>query len=494
TIGTLSGSTYVSVNSVSITNANAESAVYFGGIVSALDEHNAGSFIDVTGNYTFSTASGKTYKGGAIAGSFRKGVIRLAGVTDISGARAENGYAQLVYENDETLVYAKGSGSDAAWTLKRNTAVTASDLGQWGEVVRLFNGQNAEDAGIVSVADHKVTVAQGVTTITDTADFAKCALNMQLNDGSDHGALCFADKTAYPKGVLLGSDLTVSGEINLSGTGLLGLMRDGGNGKYIKTQDNSFQGSPDFFTGSISGTDANTDKILLAVGEAYGCDAGGAALTSGSAGGRIYLSENWGHDAQGLIAFGKGASFSSITVGGSMHVSREAGSDHLYMAPLIGAMTNGAALTNVTVTAAMTADRKNNSKFYIGGVSGVFDGNETGGNPYSLTIDGSSVKPHITLTGLVTSDSSYDNSNTYAGGILGLLKGAGATKYRVSAASSEISPVIAIGSTVTANPDLSYIGGMIGRVAENTANAREINIDNVTMTGADVDTRAKYAG
>lgn len=498
-IGTLNGSTYVSVSGVSVTNVTANNASYFGGIISTLNGSNAGSYLDITGNFTLSMASGKTYKGGALAGSFKTGVIRLAGTTDISGAQAENGYAQLVYENDETLVYAKGSGSDANWTLKRNAATTASDLGQWGEVVRMFDvsgtSKNAEDAGIVSVSNNKVTLASITANpaITDEVSFAKVALNMQLNDGNDHGSLCFTSGGAN-KTALLSSAITVSGEIDLSGTGLLGLMRDGGNGKYLASNNNTFTGSLDFFTGSISGTSASNDKILLATGEAYGCDASGAALTTGSTGGRIYLSENWGHDAQGLVAFGKGASFSNFTIDGTMHVSRVAGSNHLYMAPLMGAMTNGATLTNVIVNTTMTADRTDPAKFYIGGVSGVFDGKETANDPFALSITGSTITPSINLNGSVTGDDNYENSNTYAGGVLGLLKGAGATKYNVSIATSVVSPIISIGSNVTANPNNSYVAGMIGRVAKNSTNERSITLTTVTMTNASVDTKAKYPG
>ena len=494
-ISTLNGATYVSVNGVSITNVSANNASYFGGIVSKLDDNNNGSFIDVTGNFTLSMASDKTYKGGAIAGSFKTGVIRLAGITDISGAKAANGYAQLVYENDETLVYAMGSGSDGNWMLKRNADTTASDLGQWGEVVRLFGGKNAEEAGIVSVSNNIVTITSVTEnpSISDAASFAKVALNMQLNDGNNHGALCFAEGGVI-KDKLLSSSISVSGTIDLSGTGLLGFMRDGGNGKYLQSDTNLFQLSPDFFTGSISGSDVSNDKILLAVGEIYGCDATGTPLGTDATGGRIYLSENWGHDAQGLVSFGKGALFSNITIGGSMHVSRVAGSNHLYMAPVIGAMTNGATLDNVTVTTTMTADRKNDAKFYVGGVSGVFDGKDIDTNPYNLSVSDSTIKPSITLTGKVDSDNDYNKNNTYAGGILGLLKGATETQYSVSITSSEVSPKIYIGNDVIDNPERSFVGGMIGRVAENKTNERTISINNVTMNNASVETKAKYPG
>ena len=486
-IGMLSGSTYVSVSSVNVTDVTAKSATYFGGIISTLDNNNAGSFIDVTGNFTLSMAS-DTYKGGAIAGSFKRGVIRLAGVTDISGAKAENGYAQLVYENDETLVYAKGSGSDDDWTLKRNPATTASDLGQWGEVLRMFGGQNAEDAGIVSVANNKVTVAQGVTAITDTVSFAKCALNMQLNDGNDHGALCFADKTTYPKSTLLGSAITVSGTIDLFGTGLLGLMRDGGNGKYYNVNNNqnnsAMNGNPDYFTRTITGTNA---EIKLAVGESYG--------TGNTNGGKIYLSHNNGHSAQGLLSFANGATISGITVSGTMNVERvDNAGDALHMGAVMGFMTNGAQLTNISVNTQMDFTRSHqNGKIYIGGVAGLFDGDGTG----KLIINGasSSVSPTITLHGsqAAYSEDSYDNRNSYTGGVLGLLGGKTASKYDVEIANTDVSPTITLDNNVD-NTDHSYLGGMIGRVRSNTTNERSIELDTVTMTGASVDTKSKYAG
>ena len=486
-IRTLTGSTYVSVSNVNVTNVTANSATYFGGIISELDNNNAGSFIDVSGNYSLSMATGKTYKGGAIAGSFKKGVIRLAGVTDISGAKAENGYAQLVYENDETLVYAKGSGSDANWTLKRNASTTASDLGQWGEVVRLFNGQNAEAAGIVSVANNKVTVAQGVTTINDTVSFAKCALNMQLNDGSDHGALCFASGGAN-KTSLLSSNITVSGEIDLSGTGLLGFMRDGGNGCYYnvnnKQDDSIMRGSPDYFTGTITGSNA---EIKLAVGESYGSD--------NTKGGKIYLSHNNGHSAQGLLSFANGAAVSGITVSGSMNVERvDNAGDALHMGAVMGFMTNGAQLTNISVNTQMDFTRSHqNGKIYIGGVAGLFDGAGTG----KLIINGasSSVSPKITLHGIQAaySEDSYDSRNSYTGGVLGLLGGKTTSKYDVEISNAVVSPTIALDTNV-ANTDYSYIGGMIGRVRSNTTNERSIKLNTVTMTGASVDTKSKSAG
>ena len=499
----VTGSSYISVNGVSVTvagGANKCSTDHpFGGIVSTIGASAAtGSFIDLTGNFTLTVSGdGATYKGGAIAGSFKNGVLRLAGTTDLSGAKTENGYGQLIYENDTTLVYSKGTGKDSStWMFKRNASTTASDLGQWGEVVRFSN----METDIVTVSGHTVTlkaistsVSDGKTTasISDKTGFAKLALNMQLNNGTDHGALKFETTNASPKSSLLGASITVNGEIDLTGTGLLGLTRDGGNGKYLDAGDNSFKGNPDFFTGSITG--ASNAEIKLAVGEAYGCDASGNALSATDNGGCIYLSHNYGHDAQGLIAFGKGATLSTIKISGTMRVRRVTGSDYLYVAPVFGAMTNGATLTSVTVTTAMAVDKANNSRFYIGGVAGVFDGTDTGAKTLSVT--SSSITPSITLNGTVACETDHDHTknNVYAGGVLGLLKGATATLYKVSLTSTAISPTISMGSNV-ADTTESFVGGVIGYVCENSSNEREITFDTVSMTSASIEQKSQHSG
>jgi len=487
---TADGASYIQVDAVEVSVVGAKNSNAFGGIVSAIGtEGSKGCFIDLTGNFKLTTAN--SYKGGAIANSFKNGVLRLAGETDISGAQTANGYGQLIYENDTTLVYSKGTGSDTTWTFKRNSSTTASDLGQWGKVVRFSNMET--DIVDVNSTAHTVTLQAASTSVSTPATFAKLALNMQLNDGNAHGALLFATGGGT-KSTLLASTINVSGTIDLSSTGLLGFMRDGGNGKYLKSADNTFQGSPDFFTGSITGT--NNAEIKLAVGEGYGCDSNGTVLDKAAAGGRIYLSENWGHDAQGLFSFAKGASISGLTVSGSMHVSRVAGSNHLYIAPLFGAMTNGATLTNVTVTTVVTADKQNDSKYYVGGISGVFDGNDTTeSNGYSLSITGGSIKPEITMTGTVgsTDDHNHESNNVYVGGILGLLKGSADTKYNVSMTGSDISPQLKIDSAV-GNVNNSFMGGMIGYVCENDTNDRVISINNVTMTNALIEQKSLYSG
>ena len=488
---TATGSSYIYVNGVTVgvTGSNVSNA--FGGVISSLGDTAAnGSFLDIAGNFTLTTSN--PYKGGAFANSFKNGVMRLAGITDIGGAATADGYGQLIYENDTTLVYSVGTGSNSAWTFKRNNDTTASDLGQWGEVVRFSNMET--DIVTVDSTVHTVTLAATSTSVTNTTTFAKLALNMQLNDGADHGALLFAGKTSSPKSeLLISDDISVAGKISLSGTGLLGLTRDGGNGKYLKASDSTFTGSPDFFSGTITGTSSSAE-IELAVGEAYGCNSSGVALSSGANGGRIYLSNNYGHDAQGLIAFGNSATISTLKISGTMLVSRVAGSDYLYLSPTFGAITNGATLTNVFVSTASTIDKVDDSRFYIGGAAGVFDGTDTGEK--TLSVSGGSISPTFNLNGSVActvDDKGVDKTCTYSGGVLGLLKGAEATNYKVTLSNTAISPTIDLGNDVS-NVTESYIGGVIGYVKKNSTNEREISFSTVTMTNSSVEQKAQHSG
>ena len=487
-------SSYISVNGLTVRVTGGadkcDKSNPFGGIVSTLGSTAAsGSFIDVVGDYTLTTSS--AYNGGAIAGFFWNGVLRLAGTTDISGAQTANGYGQLIYDNDYTLVYSKGTGDNAAWTFNRNSSTTASDLGQWGEVVRFSNMET--DIVDIDPTAHTVTLKAALTSVTNPTTFAKLALNMQLNDGNTHGALRFAQGGDTKTTLLSSISITFSGTIDLSGTGILGLMRDGGNGCYYdvndKQNDSAMKGNPDYFTGTITSTNA---EIKLAVGETYG---------SGNAnGGRIYLSHNNGHSAQGLLSFANGATISGITVSGTMNVERvDNAGDALHMGAVMGYMTNGATLNNVSVSTDIDFTRTHqDGRIYIGGVAGLFDGDSTG----KLSIIGGtasasagSIAPKITLHGsqAAYSEDNYSNRNTYTGGILGLLGGKTTSQYSVEIKYTDVSPKITLGSDV-ADVNDQYCGGMIGRVRENTTNERSIEISNVTMTSAEVELKSLYSG
>lgn len=490
-IQTVTGVSYISADNVNIVNAKGDQSL-FGGIVGTLDNNNAGSFLDLTGNVTVSTNG--NYNGGAIAGSFKNGVIRFAGTTDISGASPSVGYAHLVYENDNTLIYAKGSGSDSNWKLVRNTNPD-SDLGMWGEVVRLFNGKNIEEASIVrtDMTEHTVTVATAETTITDKISFAKAALNMQLNDGNGngHGALLFENQEN-----LRCAEITIdgtNGAIDLSGTGLLGLMRDGGNEGYYHVNENSYKGDVIFFEGKITGN--NDAEIKLNIGEKYGTYSNSELPETEKLGGKIYLSNKSGHNCPGLLSFTKGAEIENLKLTGSIEAIRQNAGDQLYLGSVAGFMTNGMKVNNVTIDTKIDAYKNHeNGKFYIGGLVGLFDGTDSN-DTFKLDINGSTLSPQIKLSGSngAYSEENYNNKNIYAGGVLGLLGGKSETKYGAKIQNCKINPRIELGDDVK-DTDNTYAGGFIGRIRENSTNERNVLIKNTQMTNASVTLKSKYSG
>ena len=167
----------------------------------------------------------------------------------------------------DSLVYAVGSGNsgDSNWIFNRsNDDVQADDIGTWGSVLRISGIET--DVLTFDPSAHTVTVKAPVTTISSVADYTKTAINMQLNSGNK-GALNFADST-NTKSALLGTNLSFSGTINLSGSGNIGLMRDD-----YKDNINEI-GS---YTKTISGGTVN-----LAIGERYGVYSGSNSVGRGA--------------------------------------------------------------------------------------------------------------------------------------------------------------------------------------------------------------------
>ncbi len=228
-----------------ISSAGFNTATAFGGIIG--NAGDKGSMLDVgtvtveTGVTTDgdnATPNGTAFNGGGIVGVLTDGVLRLSGITNMQKAPASVGrdYGQLVGIRKDSLVYAVGSGNDSGWTFNRSTTgVQTDDIGTWGSVIRTdstnlplttLETQNDVNTGVLvfNTTNHTVTLKAPVTAMASTADYTSTALNMQLNSG-DKGALKFADSTNR-KTVLLGTDLSFSGTIELSGTGNIGLMRD----------------------------------------------------------------------------------------------------------------------------------------------------------------------------------------------------------------------------------------------------------------------------
>ncbi|MBE6869599.1 MAG: hypothetical protein E7494_12720 [Ruminococcus albus] len=480
---------YMKADNVSVTATSGYSkATYFGGIVGKTG--NNGSILDI-GSVTVSTG-GNNYKGGGIVGQMNAGVLRLSGTTDFTNAPARNVKStdgnqtsgQIVGYRASALIYALGTGTDSdatyenGWCFDRYSKTNSNyvdDIGNWGEVVR-FNTtvqeevesvqqdvvKNIEDStyGILSYSSsaHTVTVAALQTEMNSNADLVATALNMQLNEGSSVGALCFSD-TTNKSSELLKADLVIDGALSFANTGLTGFTRDNGH--------------LDVFTGSLSGKTGNSaDSITLATGESYG------NYTSGKAGsGEIYA-----HLYNGLFGKIDGASISNITINGSINHCSNVESVRIGgLAAEIISTSKAASISNAvlreTINFAPVKAKKEN---YVGGVAGWVSAN----NDKNIAITSATLSPTINVTDTPTGD------DLRIGGAIGYVQ---STKsFEIGISSSTISPNI----TATAGSARKNwaMAGLIADIqyngAKSTSDTRTVALSNNTITACEVKNNA----
>ncbi|MGN0583485.1 MAG: beta strand repeat-containing protein [Oscillospiraceae bacterium] len=499
--GIVDSAAYIKADNVTVNAAGTDkrtdksnecpSYAYFGGLIGATANNN-GVFVDL-GSFKLTT-SNEAFRGGGIAGQFYNGVLRLRGTTDMSGAKpcglyqtennnnaiTESYYGQLIGNNDNVLVYALGNGSDSNWKFERSNGAVSDDLGTWGEVVRIPNVES--DVVTFNESNHTVTVNPAATSMNSSADFAKTALNIQLNQGIDYGCLLF-DSSSTRNG-LLSSTLSLTGDISLSGTGITGFMRD--NSYTITTDDIGGIGT---FTGTLDG---NNHTVTLAAGESYGIDYVGNSVTSTSDGtGQIYR-----HRYNGLFSVTGDGTINNLTIDGNITV-RNAGMDGMCVGGAAARSHGSNTFNNITAKQTMNYHEGSNAKGSetfgknIGGLIAFVDNNN---NNRTITISGiSSVSPVINLTGC------HQNWVVY-GGIIGKIT---ADRFTVN-----IGEINDSGNklTVGANADVSGVtsrgdnndgGGLIGYITSNGNNYRErtVNLNNIVFDSCTVGNAAnKNAG
>lgn len=280
---------YISIDTVEI-NANiannaydANSVKVFGGVVAVGANDTEGEYgltdiKDIDVNVTAGISNTKLYISndstyGAVCGESGYSVIRLSGKTDLSDAwpfrdgSGKRGTALIVGNNTNALVYACGDGSTAAtWQLIRpaSTSVAYSDLGRYGEVIRLNSNmtENAGDSTDVFTYNgtaHTVTLHTLSYTVSSVRDFAVYSVASDCNKALPTGALILTPADAS-------QDIGIASSVSLSGTGLTALS-------HVQT-----------FTGTING---NNNSITFATGEKYG-------QGNSTVGGQIYFQEKVG--------------------------------------------------------------------------------------------------------------------------------------------------------------------------------------------------------
>lgn len=484
---------YVNVDEFTMTSASgADKCTNFGGVVGS--SGNKGSLIDVG---TIKVTVTGAYKGGGVVGQLNAGVLRLSGTTDLSSAKANSG-GQIVGERTNALVYALGSGNDTSgnsWCFVRSSDdVAVDDIGTWGEVVRISDvetkdpAQNDDLSDAILVYDsteHTVTVRPAKTDMRSVRDVVRTALNMQLNDGNNEGALCFVNRSESKRDTLLANrDLTVWGTISLSGTGITGFMRDGYFG--TDTEIKLFTGK--LSKGAAGDVEDETTKavINLAVGERYGVISNNnntySNVTDSNSTGRGVIH---GHKFNGLFArTGGGAEIENITVGGYMNINAKI--DDIYIGGAIAYLNNNAKITAVNASETINYNKIGGSKHFVGGLIGTTNC----GEGKNVEISGASDSDKATISPTINVGTQINNKNNddatveyqAIGGLIGYISSTEAASTTIEnitlSATIDASSATAVANVSTA--------GLIADIKWNNIDTRTLVLNKIDVTSTSV--------
>lgn len=431
----------------------------YGGAVGVVDTNNV---LEVRG-LKVKTASGATIGGAnggfaGVVGSSWLGIVKFSGITDLSHATfVENDHtAQLVYENFNSLIFAAGSGSDGGatagditkWQYKRpTTPVNIDDVYSYGQVIRL--GSKLGDNLITINDSHQWSFDSNLVktgeafALANINDFAKLAITWQTSGyfSAVEGVTNSNFASQVPS-----ANITLSADINLSGTGLTGLTKD-----RIPLNINGVDENSHSFTATLNG---NGHAISLAVGEPYGMRGDSKIVSDDtSAGnGKIYR-----QGRLGLFAAVNGATISNVTIAGSMKFDNGSAID---AGSLAGAIVGNLSLSGVTCKTNIACDDTFANDVNIGGIAGSVSAAST------VAFEGNS-KAQATITKAQTL-----NGNMRIGGAIGYV-GDYISTFNVTGL--EVGGKIKTGDC--AGGKIAQVGGFIGCIVQGS------NEKNVTITG-----------
>lgn len=433
---------YVSVKNTTIRINNPTSSQNnYGGLVGYADQ----AFIDVGGKVTVTANNVSANQSvGGIVGKFNKnGVVRLGGETNLSGFYPKDpnkNRCQIVGNRGNALIY-----SLSGWSFTRTSSKVIDDM-DWGGVLRLNNSDLLESAnGVLSFdgSGHTVTINGFTTnniTISNRADFARAALIMQ-HDSNDFVKY---SENSIDKSAILKANFTLSADVDISGTGLTGFMRDNGEDK---------------FTGTLNG---NSHKLTMTVGTEND---------------KIVF-----HTHNGLFAKTSGAKISNIKLVSIFNIVGDNASDG--DACYIGSVSayNSGALTIDKVTANVTASPSGAYTNFVGGLVGY-------------VADATS---EVSFTdSKVTANLTYDNSTTKVdctclGGVIGMV---GAVKSKPATVIKFDNVTVGGNITDKHTGSNSRVGGLIAEVGakDNSASVvpNKISITNVNINALTINSSGK---
>lgn len=425
------------------------------------------SFLDICGENTISgnVESGVVDK--VVDYGNYGSVVRFSGKTDISGV--EDVKTALLVNlqtdggKDDGLIYALGSGSNydpdtkKGWTYIRPKEETkkVEDVSPWGQVIRLIGDKTIEEAGVVKYDENAHTVTlKGLNAenneykIANTVDFMKLALCIQHNTATKSGA--FTTSGCETSANTLKKNITLTGDVDLSGTGLRGLTRDDG-------------GNTDF-TGTLDG---GNHTITLAIGEAYGYR--GADEAKNEAGkdngntGAVY-----DHKFQGLFAEISKATIKDLTLDGSICI--DANADDIYCGAAAAQFSGNTTAENVKSNVNIIM-RKDAHRIDVGTIFGVDS------DTANVTLKDCTSNFDMTLAG--NANSSY---NGVSAGTIGHVKNSGSNvTVNDLTISGEMKNSINLKKDGKKEYHFYGYGGLIG-VVEHQTTKHAIKLNNVKVS------------
>lgn len=539
-IGAISGSSYVEIENVSATTADMKKdpKASFGGLVGKMNDGllNVGNVALKSSSDLSSDADNVDGRGGLV-GHLVKGVLRLHGSTDLRGQKITTAYhhvGQIVGNNDNGLVYALGDGKGlnadgSGWSLTRysDAARGGSDIGNWGAVVRLGDKLSEGNGGVVTFDQdaHTVQVQNGTGSEISSANaFAAYALAFALSKAytksGSSAALSFANSVdaAVPQAV------TLTGDIDLTGTGILGIGKD--NVEKGATAQK--------FAGTLDG---NNYTITLDIGTTYGANVSGAG---DNAAGQLYAKRSDQRDAHyslALIPFAGDVTIQNLTIAGTVacrvpqNVNEEENSGDIrypaFVSAAIGLAGGTTAFENVTVnTKVSVAEEAVAKKLHVwqagflgrceskaltfknctwGSESKLIDERNTDnqriGGLAAEVMGGCNVTvENCTLSGSIASKA---EKNACVGGLIAVSRGetqsGSGNSYTPAEGTIGISNLNVKGETITAAAS-STSGGLLGYQWKNTNVVFAASTDNtasasgVMISGSTLTANAQFGG
>lgn len=538
-IGAISGSSYVEIENVSATTADMkkDQKASFGGLVGKMNDGllNVGDVTLISSSDLSFDADNVDGRGGLV-GHLVKGVLRLHGTTDLSGQKITTAYhhvGQIVGNNDDGLVYALGNGNGlnedgSGWSLTRYTGADrgGSDIGNWGAVVRLGDKLSEGDNGVFAFDKdaHTVQVHNGTRSELGSANaFAAYVLAFDLSKAYTERGSSAALSFATPINAAASQKVTLTGDIDLTGTGILGIGKDNG------VSGQKFQGT----------LEGSSHTITLDIGTTYGANVSG---TEDNAAGQLYAKRSDQRDAHyslALIPFAGDVTIQNLTIAGTVacrvpqNVNEEEKSDNIrypaFVSAAIGLAGGTTAFKNVTVNTKVSvaeeavAEKAVAQKLHVwqAGFLGRCESkalsfqNCTWGSDSTLTDKRTTENQRIgglaaevmggcevsvdacTLSGSITSKST---SNAKVGGLIAVSRGETQNGTTSADTTIKISNLQVNEEKIDTNGANNTSGGLLGYQWKNTNVVFAASADNtssksgVTISGATLNANAQFGG